>query len=142
MVRDADVVLGTGHLSPDESLSLLRMGRDMRLRRMLVTHPMMSFTRFTTDRMARAVELGAYLELVALSCHPRWPKSVGASAVAAAIDAVGPEHCVLSSDGGQASNPPAPRVLLSFAESLAEAGCAPGALQRMMRDNPAFLLDI
>lgn len=142
MIRDADVALGTGHLAPNESLELLRTGRDLKLRRMVVTHPMMSFTRFSSDQMRTAVELGAHLELDALSCHPRWPKSVAASAVAAAIEAVGAEHCVLASDGGQASNASAPQMLLSFAESLVAAGCAPRAVGRMIRHNPAFLLDV
>lgn len=140
MIRDAEVVLGTGHLAPAESLALLQTARDMNLQRLLVTHPLMSFTRFSSEQMQQAVELGAYLEFDALSCHPNWPTSMPASATAWAIADVGAEHCVLASDGGQAANPAAPQMLLAFAESLVEAGVAEGELRRMMHDNPAFLL--
>lgn len=142
MVRDADVVLGTGHLAPEESLRLLRLARAMNLQRLLVTHPLMSFTRFSTEQMKQAVALGAYLEFDALSCHPKWPQAMPPSRTAQAILEVGAECCVLASDGGQASNAAAPQMLLAFAEELAEAGIAHDALRRMMHDNPAFLLGV
>ena len=141
MVRDADVTLGTGHLDPTESLTLIALARDLGLRRVLVTHPMMSFTRYSAEQMTRAVQLGAYLEFVALSCHADWPESMPASATARAISAVGADHCVLSSDGGQASNAAAPRMLLHFGHELAAAGVPHEDLRRMMCDNPALLLE-
>jgi hypothetical protein len=141
-VRDAGIVLGTGHLAPEESLALLRIARDLRLPRMLVTHPLMSFTRFSPWQMRQAAELGAYLELDALCCLASWPGSVSAAATAAAVREVGAERCVLASDGGQASNPNAPSMLLSFMQNLAEAGIPHDALRTMACDNPAFLLDL
>jgi hypothetical protein len=142
MVRDAGIALGTGHLAPEESLSLLRLARDLGLRHVLVTHPMMSFTRLSIGQMTRAVELGGYLEFVALSCHPSWPGSMPAAAVAEAIHEVGVRACVLASDGGQASNATAPDMLRTFALELGEAGLEPNDLRRMMSDNPAYLLGL
>lgn len=140
MIRDAEAVLGTGHLAPDESLALLELARDMNLDRLLVTHPNMSFTRFTTEQMQRAIELGAYLEFDALACRSNWPQFMPAEATAQAIAEVGARHCVLASDGGQMVNPAAPQMLLTFAEDLAGAGLPTDALRQMMHDNPAFLL--
>lgn len=142
MVRDAGIVLGTGHLAPDESLALLGLAHEMGLERLLVTHPMMSFTRFSREQMQRAVELGAYLEFDALACRPEWAESVPASMTASAIVEVGANHCVLASDGGQAANPTAPEMLLAFARALAEEGVSPAALRVMMRENPEFLLGL
>lgn len=142
MIRDADAVLGTGHLAPEESLRLLETARDMNLSRLLVTHPLMSFTRFTFDEMQRACELGAYLEFDALTCRPTWPEFMPASTTARAIAEIGAEHCVLASDGGQDWNPAAPQMLLTFAEELTGHGVAADALRRMMHDNPAYLLGV
>jgi len=75
MIRDADAVLGTGHLAPEESLKLLQLAGEMNLKRLLVTHPNMSFTKFSSAQMKRAVELGAYLEFDALACLPVGPNS-------------------------------------------------------------------
>lgn len=142
MVRDADIVLGTGHLAPDESLSLLRLAREMGLGRLLVTHPMMSFTRFSLEQLRAAAELGAHLEFDALACRPEWDESVPPAATAAAINDIGAEHCVLASDGGQAANPEAPQMLLAFARQLADEGLSAAALRVMMQENPAFLLGL
>jgi len=142
MIRDADIILGTGHLAPEESLRLFELAQGMGLKRLLVTHPQMHFTRFTVEQMQRAVELGGMLEFDALSCHPNWPEPMPADLAAREILAVGEGHCVLGSDGGQAQNAPAPRMLLDFAEALYRNGIGKDSLRRMMCHNPAQLLDL
>lgn len=142
IVRDADVALATGHLRPDESLTVLRAARDMGLRRLLVTHPLMSFTRFDRSQMRAAVALGAKLELCALSCIPEWHHPVTSAESAAAIREVGCEHVVLASDGGQEWNAHPPAMLRAFATSLHAEGIADRELRRMLCDNPAELIGL
>jgi len=142
MIRDADIILGTGHLAPAESLALLRKAKAMGVSKLLITHPLMPFTFFSIDQMREATAMGAVLEFDALSCRPDWPGAVSAAATAEAIRAVGPEHCVLGSDGGQKTNPHPPAMLLAFAESLRAEGLAPDELKRMLREVPARLLDL
>ncbi len=142
LIRDADVILGTGHLSPGESLALLRRGKDMGLKKMLVTHPLMSFIRFPDDGMREAVSLGARLEFDALSCWKTWPGAVPPARTAAAIRAVGPSHCVLATDGGQASNPSPPAMLREFVASLSNEGISEADLRVMMCASPAQLLGL
>lgn len=140
MVRDADVLLATGHLAPEESLALLERASRMGVHRLLVTHPQMEFTRFTRPQMERAVELGALLELNALCVTPGWPGSELPTATAALVREQGAAHCVLATDGGQASSPPPPRMLREFAAALHADGIPRDDLRRMMCDNPARLL--
>lgn len=142
VVRDAGIVLGTGHLGPAESLTVLRAARDLGMRRLLVTHPLMSFTRFDPTQLRAAVALGAVLELCALSCNPRWHDPVKPAATAAAIRAVGPEHVVLASDGGQVWNARPPAMLRAFAQSLFDEGVPEADLRRMLGDNPAELVGL
>lgn len=142
IVRDADVVLGTGHLGPHESLALLRAAKDLGLRRTLVTHPLMAFTRFTHAQMREAAALGAKLEFCALSCIPEWHDPVPPAQTAAAIRAAGVEHCILASDGGQAWNKRPPAMLRAFAQLLHEEGVAQPDLRRMFATNPAELIDV
>lgn len=140
LIRDADIILGTGHLAPEESLVLLKSARDMGVQRMLVTHPLMPFTRFSIDQMRGAAVLGAHLEFDALSCRPGWPEAVAPAETAVAIRAVGAGRCVLASDGGQADNPPPPDMLHHFAHELATQGIADADLKTMLCENPARLL--
>lgn len=141
-IRDADILLGTGHLAPEESLALLRAARDMGLSRMLVTHPLMPFTRFDTDQMRAAASLGALLEFDYLSCSPKWQGAVTPDRTARAIHAVGADHCVLGTDGGQPYNPHPPEMLRRFASALLEEGLPEEDIRRMMCDNPARALGI
>jgi len=139
-IRDADILLGTGHLAPEESLALLRVARDMGLTRVLVTHPLMPFTRFDTDQMRAAADLGALLEFDYLSCSPKWPGAVPPERTARAIHAVGADHCVLGTDGGQPYNPHPPEMLRRFGEALLGEGVEEADIRRMMCDNPARAL--
>ncbi len=141
-VRDADAILGTGHVAPREGLAVLRQAKDMGLRKALVTHPHMSFTRYTLAEMAAAAALGGVLEFDYLSCMPSWIGAVPVEETARAIAAVGPRHCVIATDGGQEENPRPAAMLAAFADELAAAGATPEALRLMMRENPAWLLGV
>lgn len=142
MVRDAGIALGTGHIAPEETLALLRTCRDLGLERTLVTHPLMSFTRFTLPQMREAASLGATLEFDYLSCAPKWHDPVPVSETAAAIRAVGAAHCVIATDGGQPYNPVPVGMLRAFAEELRAEGIGADELRVMMCENPARLLDL
>ncbi len=141
-IRDADIAIGTGHLAPEESLALLRAARDLGLRRILVTHPMMSFTRFTIAQMREAAALGAVLEFDYLSCAPKWHDPVPVAVTAEAIRTIGPAHCVIATDGGQTWNPPPVEMLHEFARRLHDEGLHAADLRTMMHDNPAHILDL
>jgi len=142
IVRDAGVILGTGHLAPRESLALLAVARDMGLERMLVTHPLMHFTFFDRDEMRAATALGAKLEFDYLSCCTTWHRAVSSGATAAAIREIGARHCVCASDGGQTFNEKPSDMLRAFARELGGHGIPPEDLRLMMCENPAELLDI
>jgi microsomal dipeptidase-like Zn-dependent dipeptidase len=53
---------------------------------------------------------------------------------------VGPEHCILSSDLGQAGNLPHPDGLEAFFAALRSQGFSVAEIERMAKTNPAKLL--
>jgi hypothetical protein len=59
-----------------------------------------------------------------------------------AIRAVGPEHCILSSDLGQAGNPLHPDGFLAYVRALSQAGFSASELDLMSKGNPARLLGL
>lgn len=142
VLRDADIILGTGHLAPAESLAVLAAARDMGIAKMLVTHPLMSFTRFDREQMHAAVGLGAFLEFDYLECSPNWHQAVDPDVTAAAIRAVGPAHAVMATDGGQDFNPTPVAMFREFASAMSARGIGDDELTAMMRENPARLLGI
>ena len=61
---------------------------------------------------------------------------------AAAIRAIGPESCILSSDLGQQGNPLPPDGYGAFLLALRDRGFTAQQLDRMAKQNPARLLGL
>jgi Family of unknown function (DUF6282) len=141
LIARHQLVLATGHVSPQEGLMLLREGRRQGVRHMVVTHAMQPPVLMSIDQMREAAKEGAFIEFVAGSLT-----APGAAArvdsYADAIRKVGPEFCILSSDLGQKGNALPPDGLGAFIDALGQRGFSVAQLDRMARQNPARLLDL
>jgi hypothetical protein len=135
------LTLATGHSSPQENLLLIRAAKDLGVDRVVVTHAMLPPVKMTVEQMKQAAAMGAYLEFV-------YNALIGPNKVfempqyTAAIRAVGPEHCILSSDLGQAGNPLHPDGLEAFFRGLRAQGFSVAEIDRMAKTNPARLLGL
>ena len=149
VIARENLVLQTGHVSPEEALAVIRRGRDLGVRNMVVTHAMADVPGMTIGQMQQAVAMGAYLELDYLNhmmgehANLAWMRhwhQVPISAMADAVRAIGPEHFVLGTDLGQSGNPIHPDGYRQFVAGFAAAGISDDAIKTMMHDNPARLL--
>src|SRR5262245_39509745 len=99
LIAKHKMTLATGHSSPQEDLMLIREAKEAGVSRIVVTHAMLAPVRMSVEQMKQAAAMGAYLEFVYNALiGPN--KSFNMPDYAAAIRAVGPEHCILSSDLG------------------------------------------
>jgi microsomal dipeptidase-like Zn-dependent dipeptidase len=106
------------------------------VRRMVVTHAMLAPIHMTIPQMQEAARSGAYLEFVYNALiGPNKEFEIGD--YLKAIRAVGPEHCILSSDLGQAANPLHPDGLAAFFQALRAAGISQAEIDVMAKTNPA-----
>jgi hypothetical protein len=135
------LLLETGHSSAAECLMLLREARRAGVQHMVVTHAMIAPIRMSILQMKEAAGLGAYLEFV-YNALIGTNKEFTFAEYAAAIRAVGPEHCILSSDLGQANNPLHPDGLAAFFAGLKQAGIAQADIDLMSKTNPARVLGL
>jgi hypothetical protein len=141
MIAKYDLVMATGHNSAEEDLMLIREARNQGVKQMVVTHGMLSPTSMTIAQMQEAARMGAYVEFV-------YNGLIGAGKqfnfpdYAKAIRAVGPEHCILSSDMGQVGNPVHPDGLQLFFEGLRQQGFSQQEIDQMSKVNPARLLSL
>jgi len=135
------LVLATGHSSPEEGLLLIREARKRGIDRILVTHAMLAPVRMNVEQMREAARLGAKLEFV-YNALIGSTKMFELADYAKAIRDVGPEHCILSSDLGQAGNPLHPDGFQAFLKMLAGAGFSERELNTMSKTNPAKLLGL
>ena len=62
--------------------------------------------------------------------------------VVEAINALGPERCILMSDAGQRHNPMPAEALRVFAQSVHESGISEEGVERMIKGNPLDLLEL
>jgi hypothetical protein len=141
VIAKHNLVLATGHVSPEEALMLLREGRRQGAQRMVVTHAMNAPVLMDVPQMQEAAKLGAFLEFVGGSL-------AGADAAARidrfadAIRKVGPEFCILSSDLGQKGNALPPDGFGAFLVALRARGFTQQEIDRMSKQNPARLLGL
>jgi hypothetical protein len=141
-----NLVLATGHSSPQEDLMLVREGRRLGVEHIVVTHPMSSSVRMTVAQMQEAAKAGAFIELVYVPTLTN--ESINRKAqfsvadVANTIRKVGPESVILSTDMGQVGFPPPPEGLASYIAELRAQGLTQRELARMTKENPARLLGL
>lgn len=141
LIASHDLVLATGHSSPAESLLLIREAKRLGVKRILVTHAMMPPIKMSTPEMKEAAKEGAFIEFVYNEVIG--PRSVVPLAdCAAAIRAIGVEHCVLASDLGQPHNPLHLEGLEILFAELRKEGFAVADIERMSKQNPAELLGL
>jgi uncharacterized protein DUF6282 len=141
VIAKHQLVLATGHVSPQEGLMLLREGRRQGVRHMVVTHAMQAPVLMNVEEMQQAAKEGAFVEFVAGSLT-----AAGASArvdsYADAIRKIGPEFCILSSDLGQKGNALPPDGFGAFIDALRARGFSSAQLDRMAKQNPAQILEL
>jgi hypothetical protein len=136
-----NLVLATGHVSPAEALLLLREGKRQGVQHMVVTHAMNAPVLMDVAGMQEAAKQGALIEFVAGSLATP-DAGMRMDRYAQAIRAVGPEHCVLSSDLGQRGNALPADGLAAFLSALRSRGLGDQDLDRMAKRNPARLLGL
>jgi hypothetical protein len=141
MIAKYHLVLATGHNTPQEDLLLIREARAQGVRNIVVTHAIMAPIHMSIPQMKEAASLGAFIEFVYNGLIGHY-KEFEFADYAKAIRAVGPEHCVLSSDMGLPANPVHPDGLLLFFEGLKKAGIADTEIDMMAKQNPARLLGL
>lgn len=143
VVRSHDLVLATGHISPQESLALVREARNMGINRIVVTHAshIHHWMGMTVEQMKELAQMGALIEhcvAVMMPLRLRMPPKE----LVEMVRYVGAENCILSTDFGQAFHPIAPEGLRMGIAHLLEAGLEEVEVGMMVKDNPARLLGL
>ena len=126
---------------------LIRAAKRRGIDRIIVTHPLPPPVAMSVDLQKRAAALGAMLEYpvgTALASSVDWKalEDEKFQAYVAAIRDVGPAHVVITSDLGQSMNPIHTDGLGVFLGKLKGAGFSQEDLDRMTKDNPAWLLGL
>jgi hypothetical protein len=139
LIKHYDLTLATGHVSPTEMLQIMREAHTRGITRIIVTHPDMGpqYTDATIDELKQAVALGGYVEVVAAELLGKTRDKY-----IEIIRAIGPSHCIVSSDSGLVGSRNHPDAIVLSIRTLREAGFSEADLDLMFRKNPAFLVGL
>ncbi len=137
LVAEHDLVLAMGHSSPEEVLVLMAAAGRLGVERILVTHVFSQ--RPSRAQMQQMVDAGAILEIDWYALH------LGNQTVdtyVSAIQELGAEHFLMSSDLGQATSPSHVDGLRAYVTAMRGAGVTDDQIDLMLRRNPARLLGL
>jgi hypothetical protein len=119
VVAEHDLVLCTGHLSPDEVFGVVGAAREEGVKTIVITHPEFPSQRIPADDQARLAEAGCLIE----RCFGTpYQGRVSWEDMFANIRHAGVSSSVLSSDLGQVHNPPVEDGLALMADALLAGG--------------------
>lgn len=137
LIGKHDMILATGHLSKKEIHALVKTGKEMGLKRILVTHAEFPSQSLTADEQLELAKMGAMIEHCFTTMYTNkapW------DAYFDSVRKVGAERVVLSTDLGQTINPPVSEGFAMFAQKMLDAGFRAADVRRMCVTNPTALI--
>jgi hypothetical protein len=139
------LILESGHVNPEEGLMMVHEAHARGIKRIVITHAMVMH--WTVPQMQEAARDGAYLEFVYHATLGAKPELTIAD-YAAAMKAVGPQHCIMATDLGDVHTPPPPpyplepQGFLDFMVAMHQAGLSVADINLMSKTNPALALGL
>jgi Family of unknown function (DUF6282) len=139
VVAKSGVILGSGHLSPQETHALADLALKRGVEHFLVTHPDFTPNQIPVSQQIELARKGAFIEKSMLTLVPGWATTTR-SALAESIRQIGVDKCVLQTDFGQAVNPSPVQGMQNFLDILLQEGFSADEIRQMSSITPARLL--
>jgi hypothetical protein len=136
--RALDLSVATGHAGLDESRAVAEYCASAGVR-VLITHPLHYIDK--PSQLAEFTQLGAFVEFCnAPLLHPDGHLNI--RDVYVALEAIGPQQSVLTTDIFSRWVPPEPECLRMFAEQLSYLGISAPDIRQMLVTNPRRFLGL
>jgi len=134
LIAKHDMILATGHLGRHEIFPLVKTAKEMKVRKVLITHAEFPSQNLSAEEQMELARWGALIEHCFTTMHTgKAPWDV----VVDSIRKVGASRCILSTDLGQPINPPVAEGFAMFAEVLLENRFSTEEVRQMAVTNPA-----
>ncbi len=151
IIARENLVLATGHVHPEEIIAVVRKGRELGVKNMLITHGLTNVPGLTMAQAKQVTDMGAVIEVCFLQflAGPNAPlpflthwTQINAKHVAQAAKELGAKSVVISSDLGQSGNMTHPDGIETAVGAMKREGIADADIDVMLRKNPARLLGL
>jgi hypothetical protein len=137
LIAKHDMILATGHLSKKEIRELVKTAKEMKVKRVMVTHAEFPSQSMTADEQLEVANMGAMIEHCFTTMYTNkapWETYY------ANVRKVGAERIILSTDLGQTINPPVAEGFAMFAQKMLDAGFSAADVRRMCVTNPSEII--
>lgn len=143
IIKSYQMVLATGHLSATETFRLVDGAVRKGISKIVITHPSSKIwgACLSLEEQCSMAEKGAFIEHCFSHTMP-FTGRVDPMTMVEAIRTTGAEHCILSTDLGQAFNPAPAEGMRVLVASMLKCGLTEEEIELMIKVNPAKLLDI
>jgi hypothetical protein len=144
MIKKYDMIMATGHMSPQEIFALVGEAQKVGVKKIVVTHPTdAEFAEkvLSLEELQQLAGMGAFIEFTMVGMLPN-EFSHDPAKIAQMIKSIGPGQCILSTDLGQPLNPAPAEGLRMLIATLFHHGIAPEEIEQMVKVNPAALLGL
>ena len=151
IIARENLLLATGHVHPEEVVAVVKRGRELGVKNILVTHGFTSVPGLSPAQAKEVTQMGALIEICYLQFQAgpnshlpflqHWAQ-IGAKQVAQAIRDYGAQSLVVSTDLGQSSNMVHPDGVEAAIGAMKREGISDADIDIMMRKNPARLLGL
>ena len=151
IIARENLLLATGHVHPEEVVAVVKRGKELGVKNMIVTHGLTNVPGLSWAQAKEVTQMGAVIEICFLQflAGPNAPlpflvhwQQVGAKQVAQAIKELGAKSLVVSTDLGQSSNMVHPDGVEAAIGAMKKEGISDADIDTMMRKNPARLLGL
>ena len=139
LIKERGAILGTGHISRAEIRLIVRIGTQLGLEKIVITHPEHPFVTLTAGEQRELAGKGVYFE----RCFASTFKELGdvpVEQIAREIRDVGVASTVLTTDLGAAGYPAPTEGMRAFLAGLRTCGIEDNEIDVMTKQNPAELL--
>jgi hypothetical protein len=151
IIARENLVLATGHVHADEVVAVARKAKELGVKNILVTHGLTNIPGLSMAQAKEVAALGGMIEICYLQfmtgpdAQYAWMKhwnQVNTAQVLMALNEVGADSLVLSTDLGQQGMMMPPDGIENAVAALKTAGVSQGDIDKMMKRNPARLLGL
>lgn len=143
LIKDFNVVLGTGHISPSECFHIVEAAKNAGVKKIVVTHPEWWLVGMSLDDQVRIVQ---DYDVILEHCYAQ-PMGGGKYKSnlpmnLEAINACGYKNIMISTDGGQVENPNWEIALAQYVQYLADNNISKEKIHYMTHTIQSNLLDL
>lgn len=151
IIARENLILATGHIHPEEVIAVVKKGKELGVKNMLVTHGLTNVPGLSMAQAKEVAGMGAVIEVcflqflaganAPLPFLTHWTQ-INAKHVAQAVKEFGAQSVLISSDLGQSGNMVHPDGMEAAIAAMKKEGISDADIDTMLRKNPARLLGL